>query len=158
LYEKGKLYTVFFDVIDVEEDVGDFVIWEVLWYVFFEEFLEFDGEFGDLEVAHFVVPSDDLATLDFWSLFDDPGGDGLVIGAGGYEVAEGFEFDFGEIEPELVEGAAGVVFACCFVEDCAAFIEGAGGDDIACDGGVARAAREVVGKIGGWNGHGLWFL
>ncbi len=54
------LNTSFFDIVNIEPVIDDFVFGKKLRNVSFEEFLEFNRHFADAFVAEFIVPFYDL--------------------------------------------------------------------------------------------------
>jgi len=107
--------------------------------VIFHVFLNFGREVAQAQIALLVVPGNDFRAAAF-GMFDDPGLDFLIGGAGGDEGFEGIVVEAGELEPDLVERAIGVVFALPTGEDGAALVHRACGQDVAGES-FARTAR-----------------
>jgi len=78
----------------------------------------------------------------FLRVLTNPGGNLVVRRAGGHEGAKGVVINPGELEPDLIERAVGVVFALGAGENGPAFVHGPGGQHVAGEG-VARAARKL---------------
>ena len=123
-----------------------------LWDIALEKFLKLDWKLADSLCPHIVIPLNDFAVLVRLGVFGDPLSDRFVIGTGGYEFLEGLSCESGEFEKEVIERAVELVFSESAGKRRTAFVESAGGNDVASKS-FMRAAGIVtcLGKIRG--GH-----
>src|SRR5882724_13482271 len=144
----------FFNVIHVEPVVDHPVTWNELLDVIFHVLLEFQGQIAQMQVAFFIVPSDNPSARTFFCMFANPRRDLIIGRAGGDERSEVVVVDLSKLKPALIERTIGMVFAFPANKHGATFIYGTRRQHIARQRG-ARAARELfsIAQIAGQQFH-----
>src|SRR5438552_4531404 len=132
----------FFNVVDVEPVVDHPVTRNELLDVIFHVLLEFQGQIAQVQVAFFIVPSDNLRARTLLCMFTNPRNNLIIGRAGGDERSEVVVIDLSKLKPALIERTIGMVFAFPANKHGATFIYGTRRQHIARQRG-ARSAREL---------------
>src|SRR5882724_13072900 len=101
----------FFQVVHVEPVVDHPITWNELLDVIFHVLLKFQGQIAQVQVAFFIVPSDDLTARALLCMFANPRSNFIIGRAGGNERSEVVVIDLSKLKPALIERTIRVVFA-----------------------------------------------